>query len=151
MATINFATWLIGFCIDTRDMDKKFWTNVDGHILEVPSINDLCLALKEKFARQERELEMLRVENDKLKTGIWREEEMARLKSKYDKMEKEYHRGFPISEQEQEVINQFIAEHRAYNGAIGGGFTYRFVPTSIGVAGSIVAMNGDELTFRELG
>lgn len=151
MATTNFATWLIGFCIDTRDMDKKFWTNVDGHILEVPSINDLCLALKEKFARQERELEMLRVENDKLKTGIWREEEMARLKSKYDKMEKEYHRGFPISEQEQEVINQFIAEHRAYNGAIGGGFTYRFVPTSIGVAGSIVAMNGDELTFRELG
>lgn len=151
MATVNFATWLIGFCIDTRDMDKKFWANVDGHILEVPSINDLCFALKEKFARQERELEMLRVENDKLKTGIWREEEMARLKSKYDKMEKEYHRGFPISEQEQEMINQFMAEHRADNGAIGDGFTYRFVPTSIGVAGSIVAMNGDELTFRELG
>lgn len=151
MATINFATWLIGFCIDTRDMDKKFSTNVDGHILEVPSINDLCLALKEKFARQERELEMLRVENDKLKTGIWREEEMARLKSKYDKMEKEYHRGFPISEQEQEVISQFIAEHRADYGAISGGFTYRFVPTSIGVASSIVALNGDELVFRELG
>lgn len=131
-------------------MDKKFWTNVDGHILEVPSINDLCFALKEKFARQERELEMLRMENDKLKSGIWREEEMARLKSKYDKMEKEYHRGFPISEQEQEMINQFMAEHRADNGAIGGGFTYRFVPTSIGIAGSIVAMNGDELMFREL-
>lgn len=151
MATINFATWLIGFCIDTRDMDKKFWTNEDGHILEVPSINDLCFALKEKFARQERELEMLRVENDKLKSGIWREEEMARLKSKYDKMEKEYHRGFPISEHEQEMINQFVAEHRADFGAIGGGFTYRFVPTSIGVASSIVAVNGDELVFRELG
>lgn len=151
MATINFATWLIGFCIDTRDMDKKFWTNVDGHILEAPSINDLCFALKEKFVRQERELEMLRVENDKLKSGIWREEEMARLKSRYDKMEKEYHRGFPISELEQEMINRFMAEHRADYGAIGGGFTYRFVPTSIGVAGSIVAMNGDELTFRELG
>ena len=132
-------------------MDKKFSTNVDGHTLEVPSINDLCLALKEKFARQERELEMLRVENDKLKTGIWREEEMSRLKSKYDKMEKEYHRGFPISEQEQEVISQFIAEHRADYGAICGGFTYRFVPTSIGVASSIVALNGDELVFRELG
>lgn len=132
-------------------MDKKFSTNVDGHTLEVPSINDLCLALKEKFARQERELEMLRVENDKLKTGIWREEEMSRLKSKYDKMEKEYHRGFPISEQEQEVISQFIAEHRADYGAIGGGFTYHFVPTSIGVASSIVALNGDELVFRELG
>ena len=78
---------------------------------------------------------MLRVENDKLKTGIWREEEMARLKSKYDKMEKEYHCGFPISEQEQEVISQFIAEHRA----------------DYGVANSIVALNGDELVFRELG
>ena len=76
---------------------------------------------------------------------------MSRLKSKYDKMEKEYHCGFPISEQEQEVISQFIAEHRADYGAIGGGFTYRFVPTSIGVANSIVALNGDELVFRELG
>lgn len=119
-------------------------------MIQYESIANILRALQEQFTCQEKEIERLRIENSKLKSGIWREEEMARLKSEYGRMKEEYYRGFPISKEEKKIIDEFKIHHKGYYGAIGGGFTYRFVPTSIGISGTIIAMNGDELEFREL-
>jgi serine/threonine protein kinase len=78
----------------------------------------------------------------------------------YDKMREDYYRGFPISKEEKEKINAWINKHeeekhpRPKNsfprgGAIGGCYTYRFVPTSIGVFGTIKCSCGEEFTFQE--
>lgn len=48
------------------------------------------------------------------------------------------------------MIDESMNQHKGYYGAIGGGFTYQFLPTSIGVSGTIIASNGDKLEFREL-
>jgi len=72
------------------------------------------------------------------------------MKSDRDLMEADYHRGFPITEQEQKAIREWEEQHwtNQHNapdlesrlrkqGAIGGNFHYKFVPTSIGVSGCI--------------
>lgn len=66
-------------------------------------------------------------------------------------MKEEYHRGFPISNEEKAMIDEFKSQHKGYYGAIGDGFMYQFIPTSIGISGTIIATKGDKLEFRELG
>lgn len=119
-------------------------------MIQFESIENILQTLQERFSRQEKEIELLRQENANLKSGIWQKEEMARLKYEYDKMKEDYHRGFPISKEEQSMIDEFMRKHKGYYGTIGGGFTYQFNPTSIGVSGTIIATNGDKLEFREL-
>ena len=120
-------------------------------MIQFDSIESILHVLQEQFSRQEIEIERLCQENTKLKKGIWKEEEVARLKHEYDRMKEDYYRGFPISKEEKALINEFMNQHKGYYGAIGGGFTYQFLPTSIGVSGTIIASNGDKLEFRELG
>lgn len=120
-------------------------------MIQFDSIESILHVLQEQFSRQEKEIERLRQENTKLKNGIWKEEEVARLKHEYDRMKEDYYRGFPISKEEKALIDEFMSQHKGYYGAIGGGFTYQFLPTSIGVSGTIIASNGDKLEFRELG
>lgn len=135
-------------------MDSRYSTYVDGKFVEVPPMEQLCAALKEKFSQQERENERLREENKKLKEGIWEKEEVARLKQQHKEMQEDYFRGFPISKEEMEAINkwkkQTYGEKRNY-GPIGGAFIYKFLPTSIGVAGTILGPDGQKFEFQHLG
>ena len=64
------------------------------------------------------------------------------MKKDYDRMEEDYYRGFPISKQSSNKIQNWIKEHEdkyhggypAYHGASGGGYQYIFSPTAIGTA-----------------
>ena len=137
--------------------DEKCWVNKGGRMIEIPPIDDLCEALKEKFERQVRVNDKLREENEKLKSGIWKDEKMAELKRRYDQMEEAYFDGFPISKDEKQSISDWIKQHieekhnsNSYAGAIGGRFKYIFTPTSIGIIGEIECVCGDKYWFREL-
>ena len=74
------------------------------------------------------------------------------MKEKYEKMKKAYFLGFPISEEEDKKIKEWIEKRPKCNeGAIGGRYTYQFTPTSIGVIGTIIdGMTGEKFTFQEL-
>lgn len=65
--------------------------------------------------------------------------------------------GFFITEDEQKKIDQWINDHTEYKhngshyaGAIGGRYSYKFTPTSIGDIGEIICSCGDKYCFREL-
>ena len=89
-------------------LDNSCYAYRDGKFVKIPNIEDLCLALKEKFMRQEECNQHLSEENKKLKEGVWEKEETARLKAEYEKMKHEYyHRGFPITEEEKEKIDEW--------------------------------------------
>lgn len=101
-------------------------------------------------------IEHLEEENKRLKSDAYKDEELAKMKSEYDRMKEDYFRGFPISEEEHKKINEWIDEqmkkHPGIGGAIGGRFTYEFLPTGIGTAGTIIdSFTGDKFTFQELG
>ena len=97
--------------------------------------------------------EYLEKENERLKSEAYKDEELAKMKERYDKMSEDYYRGFPISEEEEKKINEWIqALTKADTGASGGRFIYRFYPTALGTACTIEdGVTGEKFTFRELG
>lgn len=124
--------------------------NVNVNELEYQSqniVNDLLKRLRQL----ELSVENLKKENTELKSEHYKDEQLSNMKDKLNKMEKEYYRGFPISKEEETQINKFKDKYRnKYHGAIGGAFTYKFTPTSIGIAGEVIAPNGESFTFKEL-
>lgn len=102
-----------------------------------------------------------RVEDADKKLKEWnKDEEIQKLKEQLEaKRHEEANRMvFIISAEEKEAINNWIDKHieekhggNRYAGAIGGQFTYKFIPTSIGEIGEIVCgACGESFCFREL-
>lgn len=95
-----------------------------------------------------------------LKSEAFKDEELKKMKAVLGKMQDEYRRGFPISEEEDIKINEWIEKHlkeKHYDkkrncykmcGTIGGHFTYEFLPTGIGTIGKIRCSCGEEFTFH---
>ena len=94
----------------------------------------------------------LRKENERLKGKAYKDEELAKMKEQYEKMKADYYRGFTISEKEEaKILNWKNSLPQANEGAVGGRFKYEFVPTSIGVIGTVVdSFTGKKFTFKEL-
>ena len=123
--------------------------NVNVNELEYQSqniVNDLLKRLRQL----ELSVENLKKENAELKSEHYKDEQLSNMKDKLNRMEKDYYRGFPISEEEEAQINKFQDKYRKYYGAIGGAFTYKFTPTSIGVIGEVIAPNSESFVFKDL-
>ena len=96
--------------------------------------------------------EYLRNEVERVKSEKYAEEEMSKMREKYEKMHDEYFRGFPVSEEEEKKIKEWMdGLPKANSGPIGGRFKYEFTPTSIGTIASVVdTVTKERITFREL-
>ena len=124
----------------------------NGKWVKVPEIKKIAEQLVERYQYQSEQYELLKEENEKLKSGIWEKEEISKIKSERDLYQKQLTFGFCITEEENEKIKQWISDREDKNiGAIGGRYEYRFFPTSIGVVCKIVdTTNNENFTFREL-
>ena len=102
-----------------------------------------------------RQNDYLRKKIEKVKSEKYADEELSRLKSEYEKMKSDYYRGFPISENEEKKINEWIEKQMEKNqntgGAIGGRFSYKFIPTGVGTVGIVIdGITGETFTFSDL-
>lgn len=88
-----------------------------------------------------------------------KDEEIQKLKEQIKKMkESEKHSmTFVITPEENEEIHKWMDSHvkekhngSYYAGAIGGMFTYKFLPTSIGEIGEVICSCGEKFCFRDL-
>lgn len=133
--------------------DHAYSTHRDGIYVTVPPIDKLCAILKEKFLRQEEDNERLKQKIKDLESGVFAEEEMAKMKLNYESMKKDYYRGFPISEKEMDNIRKWIGEHEKEHpgghGAVSGKYTYEFTPTGIGTFGCVKCSCGKKFTFQD--
>ena len=116
-------------------------------------INNAIKIIKDEFDRNKSVISDLRKENAMLKSEAYKDEELQKMKSELDEMRNDYNLGFPISKEEHKQIKNWMTEHNkchSNSGAIGGGYTYCFTPTSIGIIGTVKCTCGSEFTFREL-
>ena len=134
-------------------MDSNLTMNILDTIRE-KDIDKAIKTIKDEIDRNKRMVSDLREENTKLKSAAYQDEELQKMKTELEEMRKDYNRGFPISEKEHKHIELWMTEHNKCSGdnsgAIGGGYEYCFIPTSIGIIGTVKCTCGAEFTFREL-
>lgn len=136
-------------------MDEKLELK-DGNILIMEDIKKTLQQVYDHYRSVCNRNDYLKKEIEKVKSEKYADEELSRLKSEYDRMKSDYYRGFPISEEEDKNIKEWIKNQQEKNpgigGATGGRFTYKFTPTGLGTVGTIIdGFTGDEFTFQELG
>ena len=136
-------------------MDEKLELK-DGNILIMEDIKKTLQQVYDHYRSVCNRNDYLKKEIEKVKSEKYADEELSRLKSEYDRMKSDYYRGFPISEEEDKNIKEWIKNQQEKNpgigGAVGGRFTYKFIPTGLGTVGTIIdGFTGDEFTFQELG
>lgn len=136
-------------------MDEKLELK-DGNILIMEDIKKTLQQVYDHYRSVCNRNDYLKKEIEKVKSEKYADEELSRLKSEYDRMKSDYYRGFPISEEEDKNIKEWIKNQQEKNpgigGAVGGRFTYEFIPTGLGTVGTIIdGFTGDEFTFQKLG
>ena len=131
---------------------EKLELKKDGPAWILDSVENDLQRLYDHFRSIDSQNRYLREEIARVKSEKYADEEMASMKEKYENMRNDYFRGFPISEKEDKKIHEWMDSlPEAGSGAIGGRFTYKFTPTSIGVIGTVIdGVTGKEFTFQEL-
>lgn len=110
--------------------------------------------LIKEYSRMESWISSLQEENKKLREEHYKNEELQQMKERVEKAEKDLYRGFPITEEEdkrlKEWINNHEKEHSGGHGCCGGKYTYIFLPTSIGTIGTVKCSCGKSFDFQEI-
>ena len=119
--------------------------------------------IKDELKRKDMTLKYLELQNRELYDEHYKDNEMQQMLNELNKMKDDYYRGFPISEEEDKNIKEWIANHERdahgcytlenkinRGGCCGGTYTYEFVPTSIGTVGTVRCNCGAKYTFQNM-
>ena len=124
-----------------------------GKIQTVYKLEDCLSAIRIRNDSNEKRIKRLEEEIKRLKEDHYKDKELSEMKTNLDNIQKDYYRGFPISEDEQKAINDWKKKHNkkahGINGHIGN-YTYEFVPTSIGIIGTIKCSCGKNFVFQNI-
>lgn len=145
-------------------MSREYYTHYNGEYTHVYPLDDCIKAIKCRNDNNEKRIKYLEEENRKLKEKYNKDEEIQKMQQRLNEMQKDYYRGFPISEKEEKKISEWKEKHDVEahglntlnkklkaGGCIGGRYSYHFVPTSIGVSGTVRCSCGAEFEFQEIG
>lgn len=108
------------------------------------------------------QVDFLRKENSYLKSEKYKDLELSKMEKLVDLYRSRLENAFTISSAEQSRIDKWQIEHikekhwdkdknqPLKTGAVGGRFSYNFLPTSIGIIGTCKCHCGEEFTFHEI-
>lgn len=129
-------------------VDDGKLTSIEDVFNNVNKLKDYIAKLKEQRDKAWKELREYN-----------KDVEIQKLQEKINQLKNKKFEGFNfnISKEELAKINEWKEKHveekhdgSYYAGAIGGMFTYQFIPTSIGDIGEIICSCGEKYCFREL-
>lgn len=147
-----------------------YWKMVNGTLRQVHDFDDALESIRIVYQSKVDAVSRLSEENKRLRDEAYKDNELSAMekelldtKKRFQEQMEDYNRGFPISAEENEKIEVWKKQHLAeahgvktseerlaFGGAIGGTFKYKFVPTSLGVIGSVKCSCGAEFTFQEI-
>lgn len=133
--------------------ENKTWEPDSLSPLFLDDIKKILQDLYNQYRAAESRNEYLEKENARLKSDAYKDEELSAMKEKYDKIRDDYHRGFPISENEMAKIHEW--QDKIIGGVDmkinGTRFHYEFHPTELGTIGYVVdSITGEKFCFRGL-
>ena len=132
-----------------RDISKDEFSKA------IEMISDVYEQFKEQLQSLRNQCDDLQA---KLNDQYANDKEIVRLQKIIDEQDSELRYGFGITKEENKIITEWIKKHNltkhgsetVYYGAIGGGMTYIFTPTSIGTVCKVKCSCGEEFCFRDL-
>lgn len=123
---------------------SEFITKINEKLVHLRDLDECLESIRIINERNKETIKRLSEQNRKLKEEHYKDEIVQRMQQRLDQMSADYYRGFPISEKEKAAIDAWKLAHEkeahggdSYAGAIGGRYSYHFVPTSIGTSGVI--------------
>lgn len=136
----------------------------DGCMTTVYDLEQCLEAIRARNEDNEDTIRHLNAEIAELKSEHYKDKQLQEMKKRLEKMQKDYWRGFPITEEEEQDIKRWQDKHNAeahdittdYErqkaaGSIGGQFTYEFTITSIGILGYVrCGICGEKYCFSEI-
>jgi hypothetical protein len=143
--------------------DVEYRITQNGKFITIHSIDDCINSIRIRFETQNETISHLQEENKKLKSEHYKNDKIQELTQQLKKAQSDNYRGFPISAEEFDAIHNWQLKHdeEVHNlktlearlqagGAMGGKYTYEFVPTSIGTIGTVKCSCGAEFTFQNI-
>ena len=137
---------------------------IDGKFKTIIGLEKSLDGIKDAIDEVFEYAESVEQENREILDANWKDKQLLEMEAKVNKAMEDLRRGFEITEDEMEAIKKWKDQHwankhnaldltsrLAKKGAIGGTFEYRFVPTSIGVSGTIVCSACNQKMEDELG
>lgn len=114
------------------------------------NVDQICQDIKDLYNKKENYILSLESELRTLKDEKWKDKEVQRLKEENERLRQANLNGFPISENQNKLLNKWIDQHYTnrhqapadskrridMQGVSGGLFTYVFLPTAIGTSGT---------------
>ena len=147
----------------------KYMKFVNGKGLQVvkdvdEACDDFTANIKELFHAEKRRNDRLQAENDALKDEHYENKEIQKLDDKIAELRSQLGYSFRMTKDDWDRIHEWQNKHMAEvhglvddearmraGGAIGGNWTYEFIPTSIGTVGTCRCGSCKaEFTFQDL-
>lgn len=108
--------------------------------------------VEDGLKKRDEEIVRLWEENKRLKDEAYKDSELQMMKSKCEAMKEELNRGFPITEDEDTKIREWIEKHltKRHKLIVNGRFKYEFQDFAEVSVGSVVCTEcGESFTFRQ--
>lgn len=134
----------------------------NGKMVKIKELSECFQDIENILNEKDEQIKKLQEEVNQLKDEHYKDEKLIELQNNLKRIKDDSLRGFPISEEEKKSIEEWKMKHlkkmhwdKKNNtsqsvGAIGGRFTYRFIPTGIGVIGEIECTCGEKFCFQEI-
>lgn len=133
-------------------MDKNINEILDKIIRKEDQTPYIIKNVEDGLKKRDEEITRLREENKRLRDEAYKDSELQMMKSKCEAMQEELNRGFPITEDEDTKIREWIEKHftKRHKLIVNGRFKYEFQDFAEVSVGSVVCTEcGESFTFRQ--
>lgn len=138
--------------LENKTIDK----NINEILCQIANKEDqtpyIVKNVEDGLKKRYEEIARLREENKRLREEAYKDSELQMMKSKCEAMQEELNRGFPITEDEDTKIREWIEKHltKRHKLIVNGRFKYEFQDFAEVSVGSVVCTEcGESFTFRQ--
>jgi dGTP triphosphohydrolase len=138
--------------LENKTMDK----NINEILCQIANKEDqtpyIIKNVEDGLKKRDEEITRLREENKRLRDEAYKDSKLQMMKRKMQAMQEELNRGFPITEDEDTKIREWIEKHltKRHKLIVNGRFKYEFQDFAEVSVGSVVCTEcGESFTFRQ--